>query len=117
MASHEVLLAFVQAATQGSFSAAARKLVGDTTADTLRIERPTLIQQVRLDAILDAWALSARLATGLNADRSVRIASEELHRAIMEKMGGMAGAPFEIPEEFEKRWFPDTPPRPTPPTT
>jgi hypothetical protein len=98
-------------------AALARKLVGDATADTLRIERPTLIQQVRLDTILDAWALSARLATGLNADKSVRIASEVLHRAIMEKMGGMAGAPFEIPEEFEKRWFPDTPPGPTPPTT
>jgi hypothetical protein len=86
-------------------AALARKLVGDTTADTLGILRPTLIQQVRLDALLEAWALSARLATGLNADKSIRIASEELHHAIMVKMGGMAGAPFEVPDEFEKQWF------------
>jgi hypothetical protein len=87
-------------------AALARKLVGDATADTLGIQRPTLIQQVRLDALLDAWALSARLATELNADKSIRIASEELHHAIMVKMGGMAGVPFEVPDEFVKQWFP-----------
>jgi hypothetical protein len=94
-------------------AALARKLVGDSTADTLGIERPSLIQQVRLDAVLDAWALSARLATQINADTSIRIASEELHHAIMVKMGGKAGAPFEVPEEFVKRWFPDGPAAPT----
>jgi ER-bound oxygenase mpaB/B'/Rubber oxygenase, catalytic domain len=88
-------------------AALARKLVGDATADTLGIQRPTLIQQIRLDAILDAWALSARLATELHGDKPIRIASEELHHAIMVKMGGMAGAPFEVPEEFVKRWFPE----------
>lgn len=88
-------------------AALARKLVGDSTADALGIERPNLIQKVRLDAILDAWALSARLATELNADRSIRIASEDLHHAIMVKMGGMDGTPFEVPEEFVKQWFPD----------
>jgi hypothetical protein len=53
------------------------------------------------------------LATELNADRSIRIASEDLHHAIMVKMGGMAGAPFEVPEEFVKQWFPDQPAAPT----
>jgi mpaB/rubber oxygenase-like protein len=94
-------------------AALARKLVGDSTADTLGIERPSLIQKVRLDAVLDAWAVSARLATELNADKSIRIASEDLHHAIMVKMGGMAGAPFEVPEEFVKQWFPDQPAAPT----
>jgi hypothetical protein len=97
-------------------AALARKLVGDATADTLGIQRPTLIQQIRLDALLDAWALSARLATDLNADKSIRIASEELHHAIMVKIGGMAGAPFEVPDEFVKQWFPGDaggPARPT----
>ena len=94
-------------------AALARKLVGDSTADALGIERPSLIQKVRLDAVLDAWAVSARLATELNADRSIRIASEDLHHAIMVKMGGMAGAPFEVPEEFVKQWFPDQPAAPT----
>jgi ER-bound oxygenase mpaB/B'/Rubber oxygenase, catalytic domain len=88
-------------------AALARKLVGDETADALGIQRPALIQQVRLDAILDAWALSARVATELHADKPIRIASEELHHAIMVKMGGMAGAPFEVPEEFVQQWFPD----------
>jgi ER-bound oxygenase mpaB/B'/Rubber oxygenase, catalytic domain len=88
-------------------AALARKLVGDETADALGIQRPTLIQQIRLDALLDAWALSARLATELHADKPIRIASEELHHAIMVKMGGMAGAPFEVPEAFVKQWFPD----------
>ena len=94
-------------------AALARKLVGDSTADALGIERPSLIQKVRLDAVLDAWAVSARLATELNADKSIRIASEDLHHAIMMKMGGMAGAPFEVPEEFVKQWFPDQPAAPT----
>jgi hypothetical protein len=94
-------------------AALARKLVGDETADALGIQRPTLIQQIRLDALLDAWALSARVATELHADRPTRIASEELHHAIMVKMGGMAGAPFEVPEEFVKQWFPDDAAGPT----
>jgi|SoiMethySBSTD1v2_1073268.scaffolds.fasta_scaffold01399_23 hypothetical protein len=106
------LLAAVQDAMPGDhhdplIAALARKLVGDETADALGIQRPTLIQQIRLDALLDAWALSARLATELHADQPIRIASEELHHAIMVKMGGMAGVPFEVPEEFVKRWFPD----------
>jgi hypothetical protein len=88
-------------------AALARRLVGDATADTLGIQRPTLVQQIRLDAVLEAWALSARLATELHADKPIRIASEELHHAIMVKMGGMAGAPFEVPDEFVRRWFPD----------
>jgi hypothetical protein len=97
-------------------AALARRLVGDATADTLGIQRPTLLQQIRLDALLETWALSARLATELHADKPVRIASEELHHAIMVKMGGMAGAPFEVPDEFVKRWFPDGAAGPTAPT-
>ena len=54
--------------------------------------------------------MSARVATRLHADRPFRFASEELHHAIMVKMGGMDGAAFEVPPEFVARWFPDGPP-------
>jgi hypothetical protein len=84
-----------------------RKLVGDSTADALQIPRPSLLQKIRLDAILETWEASARLATTLHADKTFRIASEEIHHAIMVKMGGMGGAAFEVPPEFVARWFPD----------
>jgi hypothetical protein len=88
-------------------AALTRKLVGDSTADVLGIARPTLLQQLRLDALLEAWALSAAVATRLHSDRLLRIASEKLHHALLVKMGEMEGEPFEVPEEFVKQWFPD----------
>jgi hypothetical protein len=98
-------------------AALTRRLVGDTTADALQIPRPTLLQQVRLDAMLDAWELSARAATRFHADVAFRLASEEIHHAIMVKMGGMGGAAFEVPPEFVARWFPDGLPGSTPSTS
>jgi hypothetical protein len=96
-------------------SALARKLVGDTTADALGIERPGLLERIRLDALLEAWSVSARVATRLHSDRPFRFASEELHHAIMVKMGGMDGVAFEVPPEFVAQWFPDgMPGRPAP---
>jgi ER-bound oxygenase mpaB/B'/Rubber oxygenase, catalytic domain len=88
-------------------AALTRRLVGDATADTLGIPRPTLLQQARLDVVLDTWAVSARVATRLHSDRMLRNASERLHHAILIKMGEMDGAPFEVPEEFVQQWFPD----------
>ena len=88
-------------------AALTRKLVGDATADTLAIPQPTPAQKFRLDVVLKVWADSARLATRLHADKLARIASEELHRAIMIKMGEMDGEPFDVPDEFVKQWFPD----------
>jgi hypothetical protein len=88
-------------------AALTRKLVGDATADTLGIPRPTAVQQIRLDALLEVWKISARLATRLHADQPFRLASEELHHAIMVKIGGMGGAAFDVPPEFVARWFPD----------
>jgi hypothetical protein len=84
-----------------------RRLVGDVTADALEIPKPTLVQRLRLDALLEAWEVAARVATKLHADRPFRMASEDLHHAIMIKMGGMGGAAFEVPPEFVARWFPD----------
>jgi hypothetical protein len=84
-----------------------RKLVGDTTADALQIPKPTEFQKARLDLLLGVWEASARLATTLHADKAFRLASEEVHHAIMVKMGGMGGAAFEVPPEFVARWFPD----------
>ena len=97
-------------------AALTRKLVGDSIADTLGIGRPTRLQQLRLDVLLDTWAASARIATHLHADRLARIASERLHHAILVKMGEMGGVPFDFPEEFVKQWFPDgAPGHPSPP--
>ena len=48
--------------------------------------------QVRLDALLGAWALSAAVCDPVYTDRPFRFASEKLHKAIMVKMGGMGGA-------------------------
>ena len=92
-----------------------RRLVGDTTADALEIPRPSLVQKLRLDAMLEAWEVAARVATRMNAERPFRFASEALHHAIMVKMGGMGGAPFDVPPEFVARWFPDGPPGTTTP--
>jgi hypothetical protein len=94
-------------------AALTRKLVGDATADTLAIPEPTFAQTLRLEVLLKTWAESARLATHLHTDRLLRIASEELHHAIMVKMGEMDGEPFDVPEEFVQQWFPDTPAAPT----
>ena len=93
-----------------------RRLVGDTTADALEIPRPSLVQKLRLDAMLEAWEVSARVATRMHADRPFRFASEALHHAIMVKMGGMGGAAFDVPPEFVARWFPDGPPGSSRPT-
>jgi hypothetical protein len=94
-------------------AALTRKLIGDAAADTLAIPEPTLAQRLRLEVLLKAWAESARVATHLHGDRLLRIASEELHHAIMIKMGEMDGEPFDVPEEFVQQWFPDTPAAPT----
>ena len=83
-----------------------RRLVGDTTADALGIPRPSLVQKLRLDAMLEAWEVSARVATRMHSDRPFRFASEALHHAIMVKMGGMGGAPFDVPPEFVARGSP-----------
>ena len=96
-------------------AALTRKLVGDPTADALGIGRPSRLQQLKLDLILDAWAVSAELATRLHADKLFRLASEDFHHAIMVKMGDMGGAPFDVPEEFVKQWFSEKPAAPPAP--
>ena len=92
-----------------------RRLVGDPTADALGIPRTTGLTRLRLAAVLGAWALSARLLSRFYRDRPFRFASEKLHKAVMVKMGGMQGAPFDVPPEFVQRWFGDTPPHATAP--
>jgi hypothetical protein len=91
-----------------------RKLVGDETADSLAIPRATGLTRVRLAALLGAWSFAARVLSRFHRDRPFRFASEKLHKAIMVKMGGMHGVAFDVPPEFEKRWFPEGRP-PAPP--
>jgi hypothetical protein len=88
-------------------AALTRRLVGDATADSLGIRRATGLTRLRLDALLRMWALSAAVLTRFYRRRPFRFASEKLHKAIMERMGGKEGQPFDIPPEFERRWFPE----------
>jgi hypothetical protein len=116
----EALIAAVQEALPGEHhdslvAALVRRLVGDATADTLGVAPPRLLQRARLDMLLDGWAAAARAATKLHADRLARSVSEEVHHAIMIKMGGMGGAAFEVPEEFLAQWFPNGLPGSPPP--
>jgi hypothetical protein len=97
------------------FAVLTRKLVGDQTADALGIARASGISQLRLDALLAAWGISAHFLSHFYSDRPFRFASEKLHKEIMVKMGGMDGVPFEVPPEFVARWFRDEPPAAAPP--
>ena len=88
-------------------AALTRKLVGNPVADELGIARVSGLTGARLTALLHGWALSAHVLRYLYRDRPFRFASEELHKAIMVRMGGMHGAAFEVPPEFARRWFPN----------
>jgi hypothetical protein len=98
-------------------AALTRKLVGSATADTLGIERATGLTRVRLDLLLGAWALSAAVLKRVYKDRPFRFASEKLHKAIMVRIGGMQGVPFDVPPEFIAQWFPDDAGKQPPPRT
>lgn len=106
------LLAALQDAIPGRLhdpwpAALTRKLVGDDTADALGVPKPTGLTALRLAALLTTWSSSAAVLRHLYHDRPFRFASEALHKAVMVRMGGMDGAPFEVPPEFEQRWFPE----------
>jgi hypothetical protein len=88
-------------------AALTRRLVGAETADTLGVPQATGLTWLRLTLLLEAWAASARVLRRLYRDRPFRFASEALHKAILVRMGGMEGAPFEVPDEFVKQWFPE----------
>jgi hypothetical protein len=99
-------------------AALTRKLVGDPVADQLGIVPATGFTRLRLAALLQAWSLSAGVLRHVYRDRPFRFLSERLHHDIMIRMGGMGGAPFEVPPEFVAQWFPEgsplTPPLPPP---
>jgi len=87
-------------------AALTRKLVGDSTADSLGVSRATGLTGLRLAALLRMWSLTAAVLTRFYDDRPFRFASEKLHKAIMVKLGGMHGVAFDFPPEFAARWFP-----------
>jgi hypothetical protein len=88
-------------------AALTRKLVGDEIGDTLGIARATGLTRLRLAALLSTWSLSASILRRVYRDRPFRFLSETLHKAIMVRMGGMDGVPFEVPPEFVAQWFPE----------
>lgn len=90
-------------------AALTRRLVGDETADALGIERPRGLARLRLAAILRAWSLAAGVLSRLYTKRPFRFASERLHKAVLVRMAGMDGVPFEVPSEFQERWFTASP--------
>ena len=88
-------------------AALTRRLVGDATADALGIPRPSGLTRLRLRALLGTWSASAHVLKRLYRDRPFRFASERLHQALLIRMGGMEGVPFEVPPAFIGQWFPD----------
>lgn len=88
-------------------AALTRRLVGIETAEALGVPRATGFTRLRLDLLLAAWAFGARALRRLYKDRPFRFASETLHKAILVRMGGMEGVPFEVPSEFVQQWFPE----------
>jgi len=88
-------------------AALTRKLVGVPTADILGVPRATGWTGLRLAALLGTWSLAAVVLRRFYSDRPFRFASETLHKAIMVRMGGMDGVPFDVPPEFVQQWFPE----------
>jgi hypothetical protein len=92
-----------------------RRLIGHGSADALGIARASGFARLRLAMLLGAWSVSAQVLSRFYRDRPFRFASEKLHKAIMVRMGGMDGVPFEVPPEFAAQWFPDKPSAGSPP--
>jgi hypothetical protein len=88
-------------------AALTRRLIGHETADALGIARATGFTRLRLDLLLAGWALGARILRRFYKDRPFRFLSEKLHKAILVRMGGLEGVPFEVPSEFVQQWFPE----------
>jgi uncharacterized protein (DUF2236 family) len=97
-------------------AALTRRLVGQATADALGVPQSTGLTWLRLTALLGAWSVSARILRHLYRDRPFRFVSEKVHKAIMVRIGGMDGVPFEVPPEFVAQWFPNESPAPPSPT-
>jgi len=84
-----------------------RRLIGHETADALGVPRATGLTRLRLAAVLGTWAVAAAVLRRMYRDRPFRFASEQLHKAILIRMGRMHGVAFDIPPEFVARWFPE----------
>lgn len=88
-------------------AALTRVLVGNESADALGIAIAPPFDRVLLWIVLRFWAGAAAVLSRFNAKRPYRIASEFLHRRIMDRLGGLPGnAPFDFPPEFIDQWFP-----------
>ena len=84
-----------------------RELVGHESADALGIAVAPPLDRVVAWVALRFWAAAAWVLSRLNFSRPYRMASEFLHRRIMDHLGGLPGnAPFDIPPEFIEQWFP-----------
>jgi hypothetical protein len=88
-------------------AALTRRLIGHETADLLGVARATGLTRLRLDLLLGTWALAAGVLQRFYKDRPFRFASEKLHKAILVRIGGMDGVPFEVPTDFVDKWFPE----------
>jgi uncharacterized protein (DUF2236 family) len=83
--------------------------IGDATAAKLGLARPSVWDRFVVWTIRSVWGRVLRLNAAFSRDAGYRHASEQLHRILLERMGRLPGnAPFEIPDEFVVRWFPDS---------
>ena len=88
-------------------AALTRKLVGGPTADSLGVPRLTGMARVRLAFVLGSWTVKAQVLRRLHRDRPFRFVSEQIHKAIMIRIGRMHGVAFDFPPAFVERWFPE----------
>jgi len=85
-----------------------RRLVGPTHAAALGLNPSSLVDRMMMTMMLFVWQIGIRIGTILNRSRPYRLASEHLHKALLDKMGKLPGhKPFNIPPEFIAQWFPE----------
>lgn len=86
-----------------------RDLIGNEAADMLGIARPPGWAAFQGWCVLRLWAVFVAIGAALHVSRPYRLASEWLHKHLLDRMGHLPGhAPFQIPPEFIAAWFPES---------
>ncbi len=84
-----------------------RDLVGNDTADLLGVPATRLGERFLIAVFIQLWSHGVRAFGRFDSNQFYRLASERLHRTLMDRLGRLPGSkPFEIPVEFVLRWLP-----------
>ncbi len=87
-----------------------RTLIGDDHSTLLGITPSPARDRFLIAATLLLWRTTVRVASLLHAMRPYRLASERVHKILLDRMGNLPGhAPFNIPPEFIAQWYPERP--------